>query len=295
MAKWFTDFTEYIDTQSLLEDWVPDWNTTNLSVTLESGPVMRVVQGTDARSIVRWASPGTVSGDVEIVVKFRWLGTPLEQIRAGVLGNSTADPVGEGEAYYASHFGNQLAAYRLLSGSSLLLDYVSSLSSSSMVWYWLRLRKLESGDYFVRWWEDGTSEPDSWNISTEDEEINSGNFFVGTFSAGDGVEYGAIGAATGGESAPTEPPTHTYQIRDDEEGDGNLIFSGVWESEEPLALELDYDDEWDDGTLTLYLRATQDGGVSWTEDEPFNVFIDSVPASVDGDIEYDPDPVTGGS
>lgn len=88
------------------------------------------------------------------------------------------------------------------SGSYTGLD---SSSISANVPFWIRLRA--SGDTIqARVWEEGTTEPSTWDVSATDTDLSSGFTAYCTMSdSGEWAVTDEVGIGTEGDSAPIEP------------------------------------------------------------------------------------------
>ncbi len=208
--EFFTDFTEY-SSGTQPSDWTTRWNTGNATSTVESSGLpsgagskaLKVVQGgSNAIYALSWDDLGTVSGDIEILVKWQTTTVGSNEVgRSAVLHGSGSS--GSEGAYFSSISGAYGYQARYLSGSLANLGN-TGVSIAANTWYWTRFQR--TGNIIrTKIWPDSGSEPGSWSASFTDLSHSSGWAGVGSFAASTTLWVDQFGVGTGGDAAPDAP------------------------------------------------------------------------------------------
>jgi hypothetical protein len=130
-----------------------------------------------------------------------WEGGSISQTVARVyLRGSGAS--GSETGYFAGLVsGGGLALYKLVSGVQTVIG-TAPFSWSLSNWYWVRLR-ANGTSITAKVWQDGNTEPGTWNINASDTSVSSGGWVgVGTASSLDSPYYDYFSVGLSGQTAP---------------------------------------------------------------------------------------------
>lgn len=195
MAQYFTDFSEYT-TGSIPPDWSAHLGA-EVSVVEDAsypgGKGLSIESGGFGSSpLATWDGKGT--SHVQVVVK----------IESGISnGNRAAlrvDNTTDGsETFYAARDlgdGDSMQIMKYVNGSFSTVAAGSHSASGGP--YFIRF-ECESTTLRAKLWEDGQTEPSSWQVTATDSDISGGD--VGIHST-DSSDYSLYGVGTNGDEAP---------------------------------------------------------------------------------------------
>ena len=189
MAQFATDFSGYAS-GAQPSDWTERWNTGNFASTVEgsglpagtlSAKALRITGTVDSWYALTWDLVGSVSGDVEVLV--RWHHAHTADIDWPVyLHVCVSGGVESENAYGAVHYlsVNQGKVERVSGGVETSLG-AASITLDRNAWYWTRLQR-SSTTIRVRMWAHGAAEPDTWLVSAVDATHTSGAVGVGRWA-----------------------------------------------------------------------------------------------------------------
>lgn len=89
-------------------------------------------------------------------------------------------------------------------GATTVIGSNSSRSISDGVTYWLRFEKTGT-TIRAKMWVDGTSEPETWDVSVTDATHSSGSVAFGVSNNDRDLYFKEVGFGSGGDSAPDAP------------------------------------------------------------------------------------------
>jgi hypothetical protein len=213
MAQYYTDFSEYTS-GALPTGWTSRWDTIS-GVSIEEragatgGKVISAVHAT-GRMLLSWDA---IDGDAgratcEMVFRVRRVAGSYDSFQAAcrASGNGSAE-TGMVGGYFAgvSQVGRRWVRY--VSGTATVQGNNDQVLTTLDAWSWVRIR-ADGSTYSVKRWNDGDSEPGSWEFQVTDANISAAGWvglmfflnFTGT------TEYDVFGVGTGGDSAPTSAP-----------------------------------------------------------------------------------------
>lgn len=207
MAQYWTDLSEH-PTGSQPSEWVDVWHGAGWEVTsnapMPGGVDLRVTSGATGTPYgVRWTVPGS-PGDTEIVGLLQCPDSSFD-LWLMARGHGTKN------GYFAGFEGfGRLRHIKYVSGSQTVLGTNSGITMSAGERWWVRLQ-VSGTTIRTRAWEDGTSEPGTWHLSTTDSSHSSGYTGLMTLlgSSSGNMRAGLVGVGTGGDAAPTDPPPQT--------------------------------------------------------------------------------------
>lgn len=227
MATYATDFSEYT-TGVQPSDWTERLITTGGTATVETGAGMGgqqleiVVDAVTTGYLLSWdeVDPDADRADAEIVIKYKVSTVQLEGLRVGgrFVGQVTGgDPT---DGYFLETGRDfvtgkaELRKYLANSRSDLGTSF--AFAQANNVWYWVRIR-LNGTTQKVRMWDDGDTEPGTWNQETADTSVTAPGWVGVGFRNTTGVTYTVdfMGIGTNGDTAPddaTVPPTPSTPI-----------------------------------------------------------------------------------
>lgn len=207
MATYFTDFSEY-STGSQPSDWTKRFQTTS-TITVESIGASNVLRITNASGITRpqGISWDDIDGDadrddVEVLIKYRWISDPTT-VAVGTFGRGSGTNTAAN--YYGSSDTSTLIRLVERASGSLTTHASSSRTMVNNTWYWARFR-ANGTDLKSRQWEDGSSEPGTWNFEVTDATLSSAGWVGIVSGAIDNTgqfEVAVFGAGTNGDTAPS--------------------------------------------------------------------------------------------
>lgn len=209
-AEFFTDFTEYTSSAQP-SDWTERWNTGNAASTVESSGLpsgagakaLRVVHGgSNGAYALSWDDLGTVSGDIEMLVKWQTTTVASNEVGRSAVLHGSGSPASEG-AYFSSVSGASGYQARYVSGVLSNLGN-TGVAITANTWYWTRFQRTGT-TIRVKVWADGGSEPGSWSASFTDSSHSSGWAGVGSFAANTTLWVDQVGVGTAGDAPPSSP------------------------------------------------------------------------------------------
>lgn len=183
--------------------WVASTWTIETDAEASGGKVLRVVNGSQGRRALAWASLDDAAqyADVEIVYKWRTSATD-GAVRAFCRGSGAQ---GSETAYYAGYqtAGNQANISKVVAGANTGMTFPAAPAIDTNTWYISRFRVAGSVLSF-RTWAATSAEPGTWNGTTTDTDITDAGL-VGLLPFGVATtEFDWVGVAFGGETAPME-------------------------------------------------------------------------------------------
>lgn len=212
MSQYYTDFQEYTNGQDLLtQDWTSQWHSTFDWEAIDDGTgniYGRLTINTSNRVAVTWDEV-PASGDVEIYGKI-WMHSSVGvqmYLRSLVAGTDSSETSFDGSLNPDDDTAD-LRYTKYVNGSFSASD-TANLNSVDKGEFWHMYITVDNstGDINIKAWEDGTTEPGSYQITVTDTDISSatdGLFGVGSFGAGT-YEIHEFGVGTNGDVAPREP------------------------------------------------------------------------------------------
>lgn len=235
MAQFETDFSEYT-TGVAPSDWTQRWNTIRYTPTVQASSLpsgtlstkaLRIVGTSDGRYALTWDTPGSISGDVEVLCRIQHAHTTnIDQaIRTHIC--TSGIPSLE-SAYFTNFFvatSPTTVALAEYDGGTATNVAAAEISVARNTWYWVRLQK-SSTTIQAKVWAHGESEPSSWSPSGSDSSLSSGSVGFGrVYSAGTlWSDFFSVG--TGGDSAPS-PSSILPHFADMRGGLNNDMTGGI--------------------------------------------------------------------
>lgn len=246
MAQFKTDFSEY-PVGVLPSDWTPIWVTANSTWSVQNvadatdGQALHHTATADARRAITWGAVGTVTGDYDILAKWKTSdslsGNIPIRIFTFVSGTSTQSTQ---QGYQLDGlFPSTIRIGRTLNGSySTLVSNTSIPAMAANTWYWYRFRKVGS-TLEARIWADGAAEPSTWHVSVSNTQFNSGPVGIGAYDF-DGVrDIDFFSVGTNGDVAP--PPTELPPA----DTTAPAEISNLTEQHTDLAIDFNWDNPTD--------------------------------------------------
>lgn len=199
MAQFFTDFSEYT-TGVAPSDWSEQWTGgggTVVDTGIPAGGGAKALEATTLR--MSWDTPGTPSGDIEVVAKLAHSAPANNTMRVFLHG---ADASGVNYYYTNSTTSARRNLAKFVANVATEFSFNTGYSQSANTWYIARLQRTGTT---IRWkfWADGAGEPGTWGNSTTDSDLSSG--FVGLVNLAGTQWCDWFGVGTGGDTAPMEP------------------------------------------------------------------------------------------
>lgn len=194
-----TDFSEY-ETGGIPDGWSERWAEGNWSV-LDDPRTLVLQTGGMARRVLTWDELGEIEGDVELFALVR--GHSAETLFHLPIHVSGSE--GSETSYYvdASVRFNSFRINHYNDGSySTLASKVRDIHPD--VFYRVLFQR-EGTTLRARLWENGTPEPDEWDLEVDDGTLSSGAIGVGGVSSGTRTEWAFLGVGIGGAEAPRAP------------------------------------------------------------------------------------------
>ncbi|MCM3774033.1 hypothetical protein M3225_26820 [Priestia aryabhattai] len=220
MATYKTDFSEYTVGYEP-SDWTPIWVTTNDTWTVTSvadatdGKTLRHTATADARRLATWNAVGSVSGDFDVLLKWKTTDSLSGNIPTRIFAYAS------GSATQTTQQGFQLDALfpatlrigRTVNGSysTLASNTAMPIAFQANTWYWFRFRRVGTS-LMGRAWKDGDAEQATWDISTSSTALTSGSIGIGSYDYEGTRDYDYFSVGTNGDSAPSPveaPPPDT--------------------------------------------------------------------------------------
>jgi hypothetical protein len=174
----YTDFSEY-STGSPPSDWSEEWTASVFSLDVVTGGEigsnrLYVDLTSSNRAAAIWDTVGD-HADVEVLAKVQWTSSSTYNIGIGArLGGGTSET---GYGIFCRPSTTDISLRRYVSGGVTELEnYTITLSADT--YYWL-LGRFVGSNIKVKVWEDGTTEPSSWQIDYDDASPVSGADAVG--------------------------------------------------------------------------------------------------------------------
>lgn len=217
MAQYYTSF-EHQPAGSQPSGWTELWNGSSSTWTVtDSGTkfVRNNISSTNDDRLLRWDTVGSPT-DVEVVVRVRTSSNTGYQNTIYVRASTSGGPLKNG--YYLT-MNETAGAKRLLleqwyEGTYYYWHHVD-YSWTANTWYWMRY-KVSGNTHQAKIWQDGSSEPASWNISRSDTSgtayNGSGIVALAGYTASGNRDFDVVGVGTNGDSAPTEPLLETLVV-----------------------------------------------------------------------------------
>jgi hypothetical protein len=219
MGQWFTNFSGNTINEEP-SDFTNIWSsngvlTVEADASAQGGKVARLENsGSNARIAFTWDTPGTLtSSDNPIRIRARFMYTDLDDFTgqltlglhvSGSAGNETAYDIQPREAS-----GTDVQILRYNNGSLSVLAGADTDLFSASTWFQALIEVHNSG-IRAKIWEDGSSEPGSWTLSSSNTGTTSGK--PGVLGGLNFIEnvYDWIGVGTDGDDAPSEPLSTDY-------------------------------------------------------------------------------------
>lgn len=210
MAKYFTDFSEYAYGQLDDGDWTERWNTgvTSWSVDVKDGALGGCVCSyatggqTNAYRLISWddITVDADRADVEILMK----------IRQDIAGRREIFLIARAQSGNASYaYWCEVDPRNDVFAIWKRVDYTNTQISSTISTgaiagdshLWCRFRVVGTS-LKAKLWEDGTTEPSSWDLEVTDSDISAAGWVgFGGNNAGDTIPVACFAAATNGDTA----------------------------------------------------------------------------------------------
>lgn len=222
MTQYATDFSDQV-----IGDWTPRWVTSDVTWTIETSGLLSGVTGgaalvgevaVDGLHLISWDEIDSDANRDDVEFVMRWqrtegmsIGATIAALAGRASGSSSSEDAYIGGAIDIDS-GTQPRIAKYVSGTRTLLDSGTGGIVAADTWQWVRLR-LNGTSIQARYWEDGTSEPGTWQVSATDSDISAAGW-VGLLA----VERGAgvvdnqvwvdfVGVGTNGDTAPDAPIT----------------------------------------------------------------------------------------
>ena len=156
--------------------------------------------------VFTWDAPGSLSiasdAAIEILVKFRSADISNEEPWVVLFADGDSGPTGG----YAPNFnGTDMRISRYDSGTNFanFASFTPSPAPADNETWWLRYMVNGSNEHHMRIWEDGTTEPGSWDVGPVTESvITSGEIGLGSYTFTENPEWDFVSYGTAGDSAP---------------------------------------------------------------------------------------------
>lgn len=214
MAQYFTDFSEYA-AGSPPSDWTTRWHgadgaqTWNVIDTPPAGStggkaIEHNSNGESNRSMLSWDDIDADANrdDIEILCKMRSDTSDTHILRLLARGSGTDTT--ENGYVSSTNLGADTAYETAYVNGTGQTPSQAAKTLNIDTWYWVRYR-INGTTVQLRIWEDGTSEPGTWDVDTTRTDI-SGVGWAGLGGGGLGIQYfDVFGVGTNGDSAPSEP------------------------------------------------------------------------------------------
>lgn len=220
MATYKTDFSEYAVGYEP-SDWTPIWVTTNDTWAVTSvadatgGQTLRHTATADARRLATWDTVGSVTGDFDILLKWKTTDSLSGNIPTRIFAYAS------GSATQSTQQGFQLDALfpaTLRIGRTVNGSYSTLASNTAMpiafqpnTWYWFRFQRVGT-NLMGRAWKDGDAEQSTWDVSTSSTALSSGSIGIGSYDYDGTRDYDYFSVGTNGDPAPSPveaPPPDT--------------------------------------------------------------------------------------
>lgn len=192
MAQYYTDFGGYT-TGGDPSNWdQEDCDLTVIEDASYTGGKALESDGNFTAGRVEWTDAGTASTQ-ECVVNVE---SPSTTTGCWLRG-STVD--GTTVGYYAVAENGIIIGHRESNATTTTLGSGGSYSSSDI---WIRFQ-ADSTSLKARVWDDGDTEPSTWDVEVTDSNFSSG--WAGIRVSGGTDQWDEVGVGTNGDSAPTSP------------------------------------------------------------------------------------------
>lgn len=211
MARFFTNMSDS-------PTFSPQWNTGAGAVTIETSGLpsgsgthaLKIVKSAAGRYFASWDQVGSVSGDVEMLVRWQSTATPAAGAVQLILYGSGGS--GSENAYFTSFrvttptTGMTRAKYVAGSSTTLSPDQTGiSPALGANQWHWTRIQITGTTFRQRTWVESGGSEPGTWASTSTDTSLVSGAVGIGSALNSVTIWVSQIGVGTGGDPAPDAP------------------------------------------------------------------------------------------
>lgn len=213
-----TEFDEYV-VGAFPSDWTEIWATgtdSTWQVVNESnssdGVVLQHTATADGRRIITWNDVGEISGDFDILVKWKVSQAIDGDIPTRVMAYASGTTQATQNAYQLdSLFPSTLRIGKTQNGSySTLASNVSlPFTIDNNLWYWYRFRKVGSTLY-GKLWKDGTDEPTDFMVTITDTSLTSGKVGLGAYDYTGSRQFDSFSVGTDG--AIIEPPNISFSL-----------------------------------------------------------------------------------
>ena len=205
--RYFIDFSKYTTDQAPT-GWSPLGSLGINKVVLETGSIGGKVLELANSTLFRALSLDRIQedindDDVEILFKASAQINNTSNLEMfGLLrGSGTSSSLSNG--YMGGLINGMVRIYRISSGTATSIGSTNK-SWSTNTYYWVRFR-ANGTDLKIKFWEDGQSEPSTWDVEVTDSNYESGLVGVGVNNyIGRKTKYDAVGIGTNSETAPSE-------------------------------------------------------------------------------------------
>ena len=244
--QWFTDFS-----QGTVGSPMPDMRKMRSGLNWAFNAIVRDDATAPGHKVLRLEGPNPgsngssrphawllvpVAGEQEVVVKLRTANTTQASGGPYLSGSVSDDGVLINE-YGARLVSGRLQLWNYRNGAFNRIETNAPLWVANQ-WMWIRMR-LTATNITVKYWADGTAEPASWTLTQVRNFGSNGagltippghaGVYMNTVSSG--VEFGALGAAINGATAPTSGPVSMGALPNVDTSGG--IYSSSFATETP--------------------------------------------------------------
>ncbi|MFA1821833.1 M14 family zinc carboxypeptidase [Virgibacillus oceani] len=208
--QYATDFSEYT-VEEAPDDWSTLWRDTSQWTVLDSPSRLELINDSGGgRRMLTWDAAGELTGDFEISTLFRARHGSSVMVQLGL---ALSGDIGEESGYYvdlrnvsASSIANSLRINSYVDGSYTQLSSSGNLpfAAEQDNWYNVVFQK-EGNQLQAKAWPYGEDEPEDFQTSVVDDNLNEGLVGIGHLTSGVENDFAFFGVGTGGEAAPRAP------------------------------------------------------------------------------------------
>jgi len=200
MAQYFLSHAGETSSTTPPANFTERWSATGNWGT-DTDTAEHLAPGVGNHDFISWDTPGTPSGDIEVLIKFR-----TNSVTGNACGCVVQGATGATSGYEITlaSSGTRLQISRMDAGTE------ADFTDAAFTWaanttYWIRAGR-SSGDIRAKAWEDGSGEP-GWTVTYTNSTYSSGAVgYVCRYGFADSLFY-QIGVGTGGDSAPSSEPS----------------------------------------------------------------------------------------
>lgn len=206
MTQYFTDFSEYsVNDDVRNADWSEIWDTFFSVEVLNDGNdnfLAVASDGSSSLSLLRWDDPES-SANTEILALLSF-----EEHDHGITqshyanASRVADPSSSQDAWRLGGYATDTLVIQSVEGGSSTTHASESMSFTGSTLYWFKSQS--DGDFHrIKWWEDGTGEPGTWNLEVEETVVSSSGDSGFLLDYTTKVHIYRFGVGTNGDTAPS--------------------------------------------------------------------------------------------